>query len=55
MKNKKVIIVAIGACIYMVVSLVDRFLVSIDDIIYVPIVIVAILLMLIGIIKQGRD
>ncbi|MEG0549383.1 MAG: hypothetical protein RR428_10610 [Coprobacillus sp.] len=55
MKNSKVICIMIGAIIYLTVSLVDRFIVRIDNIIYLPIVILAILFMLIGIIRKGQD
>ncbi|MEG0365925.1 MAG: hypothetical protein RR585_03755 [Coprobacillus sp.] len=55
MSKNKITLVVLGALVYMIVSLIDRFVISIDDIIYVPVVMGAILMMLIGIIKQGQD
>ncbi|MEG0368088.1 MAG: hypothetical protein RR585_14695 [Coprobacillus sp.] len=55
MENKSFVYVVVGALIYMIVSAIDRFLLPVENIIYIPVVIVAVIFMLIGIIKKGRD
>lgn len=52
MMIKKYYFIGIGMMLYFVVYLIDKFLISIEDIIYIPIVIVSIVLMLIGINKK---
>lgn len=48
------IFVMIGMLMYCVLSLCDRFFVHINDMIYIPGVIIAILFMFIGILKVKR-
>ena len=45
----------IGVFIYVIYSLVDRFIVGIPDIIAIPIMIIGIALMAIGNLKRPRD
>lgn len=44
-----------GMLIYLVVSIIDRFVLEIADYIYIPIMIVGIILIIIGIIKNKRN
>lgn len=47
--------ITIGMLIYLVMSIMDRFIVKIADFIYIPAMIVGIILMIIGIIKNRRN
>ena len=55
MKRELSILTKIGIIIYVVYSLVDRFIVGIPDIIAIPIMIIGIALMTIGNLKTSRD
>ena len=50
----KNIIAGIGVVLYGATSLIDKYLVTIDDIIYLPIVAVSIIFILVGILKRDK-
>ncbi len=51
---KKDLLIAIGFIIYIVLSCVDRFIVSIPNVVYIPFMIVDIILIIIGIIIRKQ-
>lgn len=53
--KKNNIFTAVGMLIYLVLSIIDRFVLEIADYIYIPIMIVGIILMVIGIIQNRRN
>ncbi len=55
MKGKANGLTAIGALVYAIYSLVDRFIVEIPDIVAIPIMILGIILILAGIVKTRKD
>lgn len=55
MKRNTSIVTRIGAFIFVVYALLDRFIIEIPDIIAIPIMILGIVLMLIGNIRSSKD
>lgn len=55
MKGKVSILTMIGVLVYVVYSLVDRFIVEIPDIVAIPVIILGIILILTGILKTLKD
>lgn len=49
------IFTSIGMLIYLVISIIDRFVLKIADYIYIPIMIVGIILIIIGIIQNRKN
>lgn len=54
MKERVNVLTSIGIIIYVVTSIVDRFIVEIADYIYIPVLIIAILLMIISAVKNRK-
>ncbi len=54
MKEKVNVLTSIGIIIYVITSIIDRFIVEIADYIYIPILIIAILLMIIPAVKTRK-
>ena len=54
MKGKVSILTAIGILVYVVYSLVDRFIIEIPDIVAIPVIIIGIAFILIGIVKTPK-
>lgn len=55
MKEKMYILTRIGILIYILYSLVDRFIVRISNIVAIPLMIFGILMIVVGYIKRSRD
>jgi prepilin signal peptidase PulO-like enzyme (type II secretory pathway) len=55
MKGKASALTAIGSLIYVIYSLVDRFIIEIPDVVAIPIMILGIVLILTGIVKTRKD
>ena len=55
MKGKVSILTTIGILVYVVFSLVDRFIVEIPDIVAIPVIILGTILILTGIVKTPKD
>ena len=55
MKGKANGLTAIGALVYAIYSLVDRFIIEIPDIVAIPIMILGIVLIMTGIVKTPKD
>jgi prepilin signal peptidase PulO-like enzyme (type II secretory pathway) len=53
--KKGSIFTTIGMLIYLVVSIIDRFVLEIADYIYIPIMLIGILIIIIGIIQNRRN
>jgi len=53
--NKRNKFVTIGILIYIVSSVISRFILKIPDYIYVPIALIAIVLIFIGLIKERKN
>ncbi len=52
--KERSLIISIGILLYVIMSVVDRFIVSIPDWIYIPIAILGIALIIIGFIKSKK-
>lgn len=55
MKGKISVLTTIGILVYVIYSLVDRFIIEIPDIVAIPVMILGIVLILTGIIKTPKD
>lgn len=53
--KKGSIFTTVGMLIYLIVSIIDRFVLELADYIYIPIMIAGIILMIIGIIQNKRN
>ena len=53
--NNRSVFSALGIAIYMVLTFVDRIIIDIPDYIYIPIGLIAIVLIVIGIIKDRKN
>ncbi|MBQ9072406.1 MAG: hypothetical protein IJY25_04545 [Bacilli bacterium] len=52
--KEKSLLPAIGIVIYIVLSLIDRIIVSVPDYIYIPLGLIAIIIIIIGLIKDRK-
>lgn len=55
MKGKVSVPTTIGILVYVIYSLVDRFIVAIPDIVAIPVMILGIVLIVAGIVKTPKD
>jgi prepilin signal peptidase PulO-like enzyme (type II secretory pathway) len=55
MKGKISILTMVGVVVYVVYSLVDRFIVEIPDIMAIPVIILGTIFILTGIVKTPKD
>lgn len=55
MNGKVSILTMLGVVVYVVYSLVDRFIVEIPDIVAIPVIILGTILILTGIVKTPKD
>jgi prepilin signal peptidase PulO-like enzyme (type II secretory pathway) len=55
MKGKLSVLTTIGILVYVIYSLVDRFVIEIPDIVAIPVMMLGIVLILAGIVKTPKD
>ncbi|NLJ59549.1 MAG: hypothetical protein GX338_01220 [Firmicutes bacterium] len=55
MKGRVSVLTMIGILVYVIYSLVDRFVIQIPDIVAIPVMILGIILILAGIVKTPKD
>ncbi len=55
MKGKVSVLTTIGVLLYVVYSLIDRFIVEIPDIVAIPVIIFGTICILTGIVKTSKD
>lgn len=53
--KKSTLLISIGLIIYILLSVIDRYIINVDPYLYIPIALLGILFIILGIIKDGKN